>query len=158
MNLAEMLTAGKETAVIKAADYTFAPLVCFDSIFQNFSREAVKKGADIIFVATNDSWYKSTRGVYEHKNFSVLRAIETGRPVVRAANTGISCIIDPRGNTLAQTEPMVQDILYNQHSMCGIVLQKSLFLQHYHLVYLDWRRVAVFMYYFRCGILRIRYL
>ncbi len=119
MNPAEMLTAGKETAVIKAADYTFAPLVCFDSIFQDFSREAVKKGADIIFVATNDSWYKSTRGVYEHKNFSVLRAIETGRPVVRAANTGISCIIDPRGNTLAQTEPMVQDILYGKAFSCN---------------------------------------
>lgn len=118
MNMSEMLTAGENAAVIEAGGFNFAPLVCFDSIFASFTRESVKMGADIIFVATNDSWYKTTRGVYEHRNFSVLRAIETGRPVVRAANTGISCIIDPRGNILSQTEPMVQDILYGKAFSC----------------------------------------
>lgn len=121
LNMAEMLTAGTESTLIEAGSYTFAPLVCFDSIFSSFTREAVSDGADIIFVATNDSWYKSTRGVYEHKNFSVLRAIETGRYVIRAANTGISCIIDPRGNTVADTEPMVQDVLYGQAYSCRTV-------------------------------------
>ena len=46
--------------------------------------------------------------------FSVLRAIETGKPVIRSANTGISCIIDPRGNIISQTQPMVEAILYGE--------------------------------------------
>ncbi len=126
MNLSESLTAGEDVSLIPASGYTFAPLVCFDSIFSDFSLEAVNEGADIIFVATNDSWYKSTRGVYEHMKFSVLRAIETGRPVVRAGNTGISCIIDPRGNILSQTEPMVQDVLYGEAFSCDTVTLYSI--------------------------------
>ncbi len=126
MNLAQTLTAGEDVSLIEASGYTFAPLVCFDSIFSSFSREAVNEGSDIIFVATNDSWYKSTRGVYEHRNFSVLRAIETGRPVVRAGNTGISCIIDPRGKIISQTEPMVQDILYGKAVSCHTVTLYSI--------------------------------
>lgn len=114
MNASEMLTAGNESTVIEAAGYNFVPLVCFDSIFASFSRDGVKNGGDIIFVGTNDSWYKSTRGVYEHMKFSVLRAIETGKPVIRSANTGISCIIDPRGNIVSQTQPMVEAILYGE--------------------------------------------
>ena len=119
MNMSQMLTAGENATVIKAEGFNFAPLVCFDSIFASFTRESVKMGADIIFVSTNDSWYKSTRGVYEHRNFSVLRAVETGRPVVRSANTGISCIIDPRGNIISETDPMVQDILYGKAYSCS---------------------------------------
>ena len=126
MNLSESLTAGKDTSLIKAEGYIFSPLVCFDSIFASFSREGVRDGADIIFVATNDSWYKSTRGVYQHRNFSVIRAIETGRPVIRAGNTGISCIIDPRGRIISQTEPMVEDILYGEAVSCNTVTLYSL--------------------------------
>ena len=57
--------------------------------------------------------------MYEHQKFSVLRAVETGRPVVRSANTGISCIIDPRGNIISETDPMVQDILYGKAYSCS---------------------------------------
>ncbi len=114
LNYAQWLTAGEDTSLIQAEGFTFAPLVCFDSIFSSFSREAVKDGGDIIFVATNDSWYKSTRGVYEHLKFSQLRAIENGRYVVRAANTGISTVIDSRGNITCRTQPMEKDILYGQ--------------------------------------------
>ncbi len=121
MNLSEPLTAGDSTSLIKAGGFTFSPLVCFDSIFASFAREGVRDGADIIFVATNDSWYKTTRGVYQHRNFSVLRAIETGRTVIRAGNTGISCIIDPKGKIISQTEPMVQDILYGKAFSCSTV-------------------------------------
>lgn len=117
LNLSQDLTAGDTATVIATDGYTFVPLVCFDSIFASFSREGVKNGGNIIYVATNDSWYKSSRGVYEHMNFSVLRAIETGKPVIRSANTGISCIIDARGNVLAETEPMVQTTLYGTASL-----------------------------------------
>jgi apolipoprotein N-acyltransferase len=64
----------------------------------------VQKGAKFIAVVTNDSWYGKSSGPYQHKEISVLRAIENRRTVVRAANGGISCIINPMGITLSETE------------------------------------------------------
>lgn len=80
-----------------------AGVVCFESVFPLFINEFVHDGADIIVVVTNDSWYGNTSGPYQHKEIAVLRAVESGRPVVRAANGGISCIISATGETLKQT-------------------------------------------------------
>ena len=127
LNLSDtVLTAGDDTGLISVSGFTFAPLVCFDSIFSECAREAVRDGADAIFVATNDSWYKDTRGVYEHRSFSVLRAVENGRYVVRAANTGISCITDTKGNVLCDTRAMERTILYGSVSSCESVTLYSL--------------------------------
>ncbi len=79
-------------------------LVCFESVFPVFMTEFTLKGAQMFAVVTNDSWYGNTSGPYQHKEISVLRAIENRKFVVRAANGGISCIIDPYGNTLSASE------------------------------------------------------
>ncbi len=55
-------------------------------------------------VVTNDSWYGNLSGPYQHKEFAALRAVENRRTVVRAANGGISCIINPLGKTVVQTQ------------------------------------------------------
>ncbi len=81
-----------------------APLICIESIYPDFVAQFVKKGAEFISVVTNDSWYGNSSGPYQHKAFAALRAVENRRFVVRAANGGISTIIDWKGRTLAQTK------------------------------------------------------
>jgi apolipoprotein N-acyltransferase len=61
------------------------------------------KGAGAIFIITNDGWWKNTNGYRQHLSYASLRAIETRRPVVRAANTGVSCFIDIRGRVTMKT-------------------------------------------------------
>jgi apolipoprotein N-acyltransferase len=80
-------------------------VICIESIYPDFISSFVNKGADFIAVVTNDSWYGNSSGPYQHKEISVLRAIENRRTVVRAANGGISCIIDPLGRTIIE-QPM----------------------------------------------------
>ena len=74
-----------------------APIICYESVFGKYVTEYVKKGANALFIITNDGWWKNTNGYKQHLSFASIRAIETRRPVARAANTGVSCIIDIRG-------------------------------------------------------------
>jgi apolipoprotein N-acyltransferase len=80
-----------------------APVICYESVFGRFVTEYVKKGAEAIFIITNDGWWKNTNGYKQHLYYASLRAIETRRPVARAANTGVSCIIDIRGKRTVET-------------------------------------------------------
>jgi apolipoprotein N-acyltransferase len=80
-----------------------APVICYESVFGKFVTDYVKKGAEAIFIITNDGWWKNTIGYKQHLDFASLRAIETRRPVARAANTGVSCIIDIKGKRTMET-------------------------------------------------------
>ncbi|MCX6330755.1 MAG: apolipoprotein N-acyltransferase [Bacteroidia bacterium] len=74
-----------------------APIICFESVFGNYVADYVRKGAEALIIITNDGWWKNTNGYKQHLSYASIRAIETRRPVARAANTGVSCIIDIRG-------------------------------------------------------------
>lgn len=94
----------KEAMNFVAGDGTMvAPVICFESVFGSYVAEYVKKGAELIFVITNDGWWKNSRGYKQHLYFSQLRAIETRRSIARAANTGTSCFINQRGDVLQPT-------------------------------------------------------
>jgi len=80
-----------------------APVICYESVFGQFVAAYVKKGARSIFVITNDGWWKNTNGYKHHFWYSSVRAIETRRPVIRSANTGISGIIDIRGKVISKS-------------------------------------------------------
>lgn len=71
--------------------------ICFESIFPDVSRAFVGRGAQLLAVITNDAWFDGTAGPAQHAAQAVLRAVETGRWLVRAANTGISMVIAPTG-------------------------------------------------------------
>ena len=88
-----------------------AGVVCIESIYPEFVAGFIQKGADLITVVTNDSWYGYSSGPFQHKEISVLRAVENRRSVIRAANGGVSCIIDPLGNTIASTKLFTRDVL-----------------------------------------------
>ncbi|GHC07832.1 apolipoprotein N-acyltransferase [Cerasicoccus arenae] len=73
-------------------------LICYEDIFARLGREVAREGADFIVVVTNDGWYGEEAGAYQHAAHSVLRAVETRRPVVRCGNNGWSGWIDEYGN------------------------------------------------------------
>ena len=79
-------------------------IVCYESIYPYYLTNFVKRGADLIAVVTNDSWYGNSSGPYQHDAISNLRAVENRRTVIRAANGGISCVIDPLGRTKIHSE------------------------------------------------------
>lgn len=76
----------------------FAALICFESVFSDYVSEGVKNGAEFLIIITNDGWWGNNGGPVQHKQFAVLRAVENRKWIVRAAQTGISCYIDPLGN------------------------------------------------------------
>jgi apolipoprotein N-acyltransferase len=89
---------------------TIAPVICYESVFGSYVTQYIRKGANLIFVITNDGWWGNTPGHRQHFSFSRLRAIETRRSVARSANTGISAFIDQRGDAFQVTnywEPAV---------------------------------------------------
>ncbi len=73
------------------------PLICYEDIFPRLARANVRAGADWHFVATNNAWFGEEGGAYQHAAHSVLRAVETRRPVVRCGNAGWSGWIDEYG-------------------------------------------------------------
>jgi len=86
-------------------------VICIESIYPEFVSGFVKGGANLIVVVTNDSWYGNSSGPYQHKEISVLRAVENRRTLVRTANGGVSCIIDPMGRTVSSTKLFTKDVL-----------------------------------------------
>jgi apolipoprotein N-acyltransferase len=78
-------------------------MICYESVYPNYVREFVKRGAEFLVVITNDSWWGNTSGAYQHASFASLRAVETRRWVVQCANGGISMIVDPTGTTRLAT-------------------------------------------------------
>lgn len=92
----------EDREVFEASDdnVKIAPVICYESIFGEFVGDYIKKGANVIFVITNDGWWGDTPGYRQHNALSCLRAIETRRSIARSANTGISCFINQRGDVL----------------------------------------------------------
>lgn len=79
---------------------TSATTICYESIYGEHFSEFVANGAQLMFIITNDGWWYDTAGYKQHFSFARLRAIETRRWIGRAANTGISGFISPRGDVV----------------------------------------------------------
>lgn len=112
--LADDLEEGTETAVNEIGGVKYGSLICFDSIYETLALNSVRDGAEILLLSTNDSWFLDSRAVYMHNAQARLRAIETGCPVVRAANTGISSVIDARGRVREVLPPLVEGMILTE--------------------------------------------
>lgn len=108
--LADDLCAGKDAAVIDTPYGALGGLICFDSIYEELTRDSVREGAQLLILPTNDSWFTDSAGVYMHEGQARLRAIESGRWIVRAADTGVSAVIDPDGNAHDELPPLVEGV------------------------------------------------
>lgn len=78
--------------------------VCYESVYGEYFASYVKKGAGFMSVITNDGWWGNTPGYKQHLSYSRLRAIETRRSIARSANTGISALINQRGDYIQKSE------------------------------------------------------
>jgi apolipoprotein N-acyltransferase len=90
-------------------------LVCFEGIFPELSRGYVRAGSRLLVNITNDAWYGRSSAPYQHLSMTVFRAVENRVPLVRAANTGITAIIDSRGHIRGMTQ------LFNETYLVGEV-------------------------------------
>ena len=80
-----------------------APIICWESIFGEFVTGYVNEGATFLAVISNDAWWGETPGHKQLFSYTRLRAIETRRDIARSANTGISSIINAKGEIINQT-------------------------------------------------------
>ena len=94
----------EEAAVFtnNGCQYISAPIICYESIYGAYVGTYKQKGANLLAIITNDGWWGNTSGHKQHLQYAALRAIETRTWVARSANTGISAVIDPLGNIVAQ--------------------------------------------------------
>jgi apolipoprotein N-acyltransferase len=81
-----------------------ATAICFDSVKPFVLREKVRRGAELIAIVTNNSWYKLPAGTEQHRMMDVFRAVENRRWALRVATTGVSHVVDPSGRIVAETK------------------------------------------------------
>lgn len=89
-------------------------LICFEAIFPELARIHTSKGARILANLTNDAWFGRTSAPYQHLSMAAFRAVENRRPMIRAANTGISAFISPWGKITSRTGLFQEAILKGQ--------------------------------------------
>lgn len=82
----------------------FGVFICFESVFPDITRALVQEGAQFIVNTTNDAWFGHTAAPHQHLSMAIVRAVETGRPLLRAANTGISAVVEPSGKIKQATQ------------------------------------------------------
>jgi apolipoprotein N-acyltransferase len=99
---------GKEATLFDVAGYKAGVSICYEMIFPDLMRQAVKNGANFLVNITNDAWFGKSAASYQHRSMGALRAVENRVPIVRAANTGISGTITANGALQDETELFVE--------------------------------------------------
>ena len=97
---------GKETPVY--GPFLWTPFICYDAIFGDLVREAIRAGSRFMVNITNDGWFGRSTAPYHHLNLVRYRAIENGFPAARLANSGVSVFIDQYGHMDLNT-PIFED-------------------------------------------------
>jgi apolipoprotein N-acyltransferase len=82
-------------------EVVLANIICYESIFPSLVTEFVRKGARFLTLVTNDGWYGTSYGPYQHLAIGRMRCIENRRAMARCANTGLTVVIDKYGRTIA---------------------------------------------------------
>ncbi len=93
-------TPGSEYSVFNWNGINISTQICFESYFESVSRNMAKNGSEILFVITNDGWFRSKVALKQHFAKAVIRAAENGRWIVQVANKGITGVVDNWGRTI----------------------------------------------------------
>lgn len=118
-------TPGNEFTVFKVSTFKFGVTICWENIFPNLVRKFVKKGAQFIVNITNEAWFGKTSVPYQFVAMSVFRAVENRVSVVRCANTGVSCFINPHGRIIGKVQQDNKDIFVRGYLTKEISLSKG---------------------------------
>lgn len=108
---ADVYTPGDRLEILSVAGVRFAVLICYEAIYPDLAGEAVRAGAELLVNISNDDWFGGRAALQQHLHAALFRAIETRRYLVRATNSGLSAIIDPRGVIAARVPPDVATTL-----------------------------------------------
>jgi apolipoprotein N-acyltransferase len=88
---------GQDPSPLKTGNLAMGMLICYEAIFPELAQERVAHGANLLVNISNDAWFGDTSAPWQHLHLAALRAVEQGRWLVRATNTGISAVIDAKG-------------------------------------------------------------
>jgi apolipoprotein N-acyltransferase len=102
--------AGNEVTLFRVDEIRFGTLICWEVLFPDLTRNQVKKGADFVINLTNEAWFGKIAFPYQMLSSCVFRAVENRINLVRCANTGISCFIDPYGRVTGRVTNGGEDI------------------------------------------------
>jgi apolipoprotein N-acyltransferase len=97
-------TAGTRPEVLPVDGHHVSVAICYEVVYPALVRSFVSSGSALLTTITNDAWFGATSAPYQHFEQATMRAIEEGRYLVRAANTGISGIVDPYGRVIERTD------------------------------------------------------
>jgi apolipoprotein N-acyltransferase len=103
-------SAGDSAVLMTVDGHSISTSICYEIVYPDLVRRFVAAGSELLTTITNDAWFGDTSAPHQHFAQAAMRAIENGRYLVRAANTGISGVVDPYGRVLVQSrlfEPAV---------------------------------------------------
>jgi apolipoprotein N-acyltransferase len=105
---------GQSPKLVGTPDLQIGVIICFEAIFPDISRNHAAHGAQLLVNLTNDAWFGHTSAPYQHLSMAVLRCVENGLPMARAANTGISAIILASGKIVIESELFATEVLQKE--------------------------------------------
>ena len=118
---------GTEYSVGPLDGHRLSVLICYEAIFPDLVREFTRRGSELLVNVTNDAWYGRTSAPFQHFAMARFRAVENGRYLVRAANTGITAVVDPRGRVLERTSLFVPAVVVRD---VGFVSEQTFYARH----------------------------
>jgi apolipoprotein N-acyltransferase len=141
-------TAGAGFYPLLLDDRKIGILICYEGILPNAARMYKKESAELLVNITNDAWFGATSAPFQHFSMALFRAVETRLYLVRAANTGVSGIFDPRGKIIAQTKIFQREALKGKikfvkiptfYAECGDILVVICFMLIMFYFLVSWK-------------------
>ena len=120
-------TPGREAVVGELDGHRLGGYICYEAIFPGLVRRFAARGAELLVNVTNDAWYGTTSAPYQHLAMAAFRAVENRRYMVRAANTGITAVVDPRGRVLEPTRLFETTVLVRE---VALVAETTFYTRH----------------------------
>jgi apolipoprotein N-acyltransferase len=124
---------------VKDRSLIFGPLICYEDVFPELARRSALAGSDVLVVLTNNGWFGEGGAAEQHAAHSVLRAVETRRPVLRCGNGGWSGWIDEFGNVRSTLTNDAGSIFYRGSQVLSVTRDSRL-IGHdsFYVIYGDW--------------------
>jgi apolipoprotein N-acyltransferase len=111
---------GDSLQFYQCGPYRYSPQICFEVAFPSHTQRMAARGVDFVLNLTNDAWFHRSVGTYQHAMMAKIRAVEIRRQIYRAANTGISLIVDPVGRIQKKTALFERTTLMHPVILCPI--------------------------------------
>jgi apolipoprotein N-acyltransferase len=99
---------GDAVVLLPVGSHATSTAICYEVVYPSLIAAAVEAGSELLTTITNDAWYGGSSAPYQHFALASMRAIEQGRYLARAANTGISGVVDPYGRVVQSTAIFTQ--------------------------------------------------